>query len=285
MLRRPMPGDLERLPREKITLHHYGTLIRTNDQTTPGCSGGVLLDQNGNVLAVTTALAGIPGDQPGGFAIPLDSSMRQIIAILKEGREVEYGFLGVILDRIRGSTRLLAISPGSPASKAGLMPGDWIVRINDNPVRDTNDLFLYLGMTLAGNEATIQVSRGPGGFTRTVKVRLAKFYWPGTVIAAHRPPARFGLRVDYTSVLAQRNPFLHRWGRGPADGVAIREVVPGSPADRARLQPDKIITHVNGEAVLSPAEFYREMARAGNRVELTYLNSRNSPERITLEQK
>jgi S1-C subfamily serine protease len=164
------------------------------------------------------------------------------------------------------------------------MPNDRIIMINDNLIRDTNDLFLYLGLTLAGNKARIKVAR-PGGVPRTVEVQLAKFYWPGPVIASQRPPARFGLRVDYTSVLAQRNPFQPRWGQGPPEGVAIREVVSGSPADRARLQPDKIISHVDGKLVRTPAEFYQAMARAGNRVELTFLNSQNRRERLTLEQK
>ena len=59
---------------------------------------------------------------------------------------------------------------------------------------------------------------------------------------------------------AQRNAILYRW---PADGVAIREVVPGSAADKARLQPEKLITHVNGRAVLTPADYYKAIARAG----------------------
>jgi len=102
------------------------------------------------------------------------------------------------------------------------------------------------------------------------------------VIAANRPPARFGLRVDYNSILAQRNAFLFRW---PADGGAIREVVPGSPADKARLQPDKLITHVNGRAVLTPADFYKEIARADKKVEITYSKSDGQSDQLTLEEK
>ena len=283
-LHRRMPGNLETMSREKITLHHHGTLIQTAASTTPGCSGGALVDLDGKVVGLTTALAAIHGAQAGGFAIPLDSPMHKIIQILKRGEEVEYGFLGVALDRNGISTRLSWITPGSPAMRAGLQPGDRIVSINEHPVRNTNDLFLHLGLTLAGNTAEIEVAR-PGGINRRVKVTLTKFYWPGPVIASRRPPARFGLRVDYTSVLAQRNPFQQRWGQGPAEGVAIREVVPGSPADRARLQPDKIVTHVNGKRVTRPAQFYQEMARTGNKVELTFLTSQGRPERIALEQK
>ena len=122
-----------------------------------------------------------------------------------------------------------------------------------------------------------------GGSSRTVRVRLAKFYWPGPVIASKQPPARFGLRVDHTSILSQRNPFPH-W-RALPEGVIVREVVYGGPADRARLQPDKIITQVNGKAVTTPAEYYKEIARAGRKAELTFLTSDGRPERLTLEEK
>jgi serine protease Do len=291
-LRVPLPGNFENMfrdmPHEKFTLYHHGLLFQTTAVTTSGCSGAALVDLDSKVVGLTTALAGIGGDKLGGFAIPLDPSIRQIVERLERGEEVEYGFLGVQLgtqDR-PPTTMIHAVTAGSPAMKAGLMAGDVIVRINGKAVSNTNDLFLYLGMTLAGREAEIEV-RGNrfGGFTRTVRVRLAKFYWPGPVIASKQPPARFGLRVDYTSVLAQRNPFPLRWGRAPAEGVAIREVVLNSPADRARLQPDKIITHVNGTQVTTPGEYYQVIARAGNKVELTILTSRQREDRITLEEK
>ena len=60
---------------------------------------------------------------------------------------------------------------------------------------------------------------------------------------------------------------------------------PISSADKARLQPDKLITHVNGRAVLTPAEYYQEVAQAGKKVELTYLMSDGRPEKLTLEEK
>jgi len=78
---------------------------------------------------------------------------------------------------------------------------------------------------------------------------------PGPVIASRRPEARLGLRVDHASVYTQRARVLN-----VPDCVTIREVVPGSAADRARLQPDKLIVKVNGRPVHTPADFYREIS-------------------------
>lgn len=284
-LRRRIPGNTNEMERSRVTLHHYGTLIQTDAQTTPSCSGGALLNLDGKVIGLTTALAGIRGDRPGGFAIPFDLSTRRIIDVLKRGEEVEYGFLGVVLANQGGGggVRIARVSPGSPAARGGISSGDLIVNINGNPIRDTDDLFLHVGMALAGQTARVEVARSPGSGVRPLSIKLAKFYVEGPIIAAKRPPARFGLRVDYSSILTQRTPFVG-FTRTPTEGVIVREVVPGSPADAARLQPDKVITHVNDRLVSTPADYYREIARSGKKVELTFLNSEGRSEKLKLEE-
>jgi serine protease Do len=267
---------------QKKTLHEHGTLIQTDARTTPGCSGGALMDLDGKVVGLTTAVVGIRGDKPGGFAIPFDTNTRRIIEVLKRGEEVEYGFLGVGVSRQDRGVWVTNVAPGSPASRAGIQTGDHIVAIDGKPATRNDDLFLLIGMALAGNTVRVEVLRGT--IRRSWSIKLAKFYVPGSVLAAKRPPARFGLRVDYTSIISQRNPFFG-WRQAPADGVVIREVVPDSPADKARLQPDKLIIAVNGKAVTTPAEYYAEIARAGKKVELTYLDSRRHHARLTLQEK
>ena len=283
-LRQQAPSKDEEAENNKKTLTQFGTLLEVDAKAAPGCSGGVLVDLDGKAVALTTAIAAVAGAEPAGFAMPFDTNTRRIIEVLKRGGEVEYGFLGVTLQRDnRGmdtGARLQTVVPGSPAFRSGLRPFDLIRAVDGKPVRNNADLFLFIGMALAGNTARIDVQRVGG--RATCNVTLAKYSVFGKVIAANRPPARFGLRVDYNSIMAQRNPFLFRW---PADGVSIREVVPGSPADKARLQPDKLLTHVNGRAVLTPADYYKAIARAGKTVEITYAKSDGQPERLTLEEK
>jgi serine protease Do len=273
--------------RAKYPLHYLGNLIQTTEAVAPACSGGALLNADGEAVGLTCVVSGVHGKGRGGFAIPLDTNAKRIIEALKKGEEVEYGFLGVVLERwedrvARNGVNLFRISPGSPADLAGLMPGDRVVRIDGKAVRHNNDLFLSIGMALAGNTVKVVVARGRR--EETFNVTLAKFYVPGKVIAAKQAPARFGLRVDWTSVLLVRNPFPFTM-RAPASGVVIREVVEGSSADKARLQPDKIITKVDGKAVSAPADYYREVAKAGKKVELTYLTSNGRSDTLTLEEK
>jgi len=270
-LRRRTPGPRAELDRERTTtLHHYGTLLQLDARMNLGSSGGAVLDINGKLIGITTALAALTGTEtPGGFAVPFDAGMRRIVEVLKRGEEVEYGFLGVYLDNEtvnqKNGVRISGSMAGSPASKAGLVASDVIVAINGTPIRENDDLFLLLGIKLAGTTVRLDVLSLTGK-PRSVNVTLGKYYVPGPIIASQQPPARFGLRVDYTSIISQRL----NWPRRPLpEGVAIREVVPDSPADKHKLQVDKIITRVNGQPVTTPAEFYREMAKAGSPVELT----------------
>jgi serine protease Do len=271
--------------RRKLTIHHNGTLILINADGMPGCSGGAVLGLDGKVIGLTSALVGVTSDR-GGFVIPFDTNMRRIIEVLKRGEEVEYGFLGVTLFGNAGDEDVLRtvvlrdVILGMPAERAGLRSNDRIIRIGDHRVKKATDLFLHIAMALAGTRLEIEVQRDR---PYTFEVTLAKFDVHKQVIASKQPPALFGLRVDYTSILSQRQVFFRRWQQRPIPrGVIVREVVPDSPADRARLQPDKVITAVNGEAVTTPAQFYAKMARAGDSVELTYLNSREQPVRLTL---
>jgi serine protease Do len=241
-------------------------------------------------VGLTTVLAGIPAARPGGFAIPFNADMRKIVEVLKRGEEVEYAFLGVsmhndnLIRRGGHGVPIQTVVRGMPAERAGLRAGDLIVSINGEAVRENEDLFLLIGRCLVGSTARIGVQRTNG--VQIVTVTLAKILVVGSVIASKRPPARFGLRVDHTSILCQRNQFFFpRWSRPTPEGVVIREVESDSPADRARLQPDKVITEVNGRKVTTPTAYYREMARAGNKVELTFLNSEGRPTRLTLEEK
>jgi S1-C subfamily serine protease len=288
----PAAGKLEE--RDK-TLHHYGTLIQTDVRLNLGCSGGALVNLKGELIGLTSALAAVAGTEtPGGFGVPLDAGMRRIIDVLKRGEEVEYGFLGVSFEKLpaaggRGDgVRVDHVIERSPAWNATLRGGEFIVAVNDLPVNDPDDLFLHVGAMLCGSEVRLKIAAFPGGPARVLDpVKLAKFYVPGKVIATNRPPPVGGLRVDHASILVQRaNPFDRFFNRGVPAGVVIREVVEGSPADTARLQPDKVIVRVNNKSVNSPEEFYREMKNAAAPVELTLLNSDGRGEdKVKLETK
>jgi S1-C subfamily serine protease len=254
-------------------LHHYNTLIQTDARINLGSSGGALLNLKGELIGLTSALAALTGtDTPGGFAVPMTPGMRRIIGRLQEGKEVEYGFLGISFDQAAeagGGVRIKSVTANSPAANAGLAQNTYIVKIDDTVIRDWQDLLLAISSSLAGSRIRIGVAVAPAGPVREEHVaELVKYHLPQKFIASSRPPAIGGIRVDYTSTLIRSGADM----RGILDGVAVREVVPGSPAQRANIQVDRVITRVNGRLVANPAQYYKEAAEARGVLELTFSN-------------
>lgn len=287
-LRRPAPstGPTDEARRAK-PLAQYATQIQTDARLNLGCSGGALLNLNGEMIGLTTALAArLGGDTPGGYAIPLDANVKKMIEVLKRGEEIEYGFLGVTIPQQdarsdRDGVEVTGVAPGMPAARGGLLPGDTIIGINGNPVRDQDDLFLNIAAALAGSEVKVEVRRN--GTTRTFKARLAKSKPTEPTIASNRPKPVLGVRVDYASTLSLDG--------NPPEGVWIKELVPGSDAakhkelkgwfERATL----IVVAVDGKPVPTPADFYREAAGKGSvtlEVISAVRDAESRRERITL---
>jgi serine protease Do len=265
----PQAGDEER----GKTLYDYGLLLQTDARVNPGTSGAVLFNLHGDAIALTSSLAGVGGtDVAGSYAFPLDAGLQRIIAVLKKGQEVEYGFLGVRFEQARDGegVKLAAVTDGSPAHHAGLKMHHVIFAVNGTPVGDSDDVLRLLSTQLAGAKVILEV-RKPGSAAREkVEVVLAKYYVAGKVIATelgNRPFFR-GLRVDDTSLLVQQPG-------SPANdiprGVLIGDVQPDSAAAKVDLKPGTVITHVNDRPVTSPAAFYEIVLGHKGPVQLTLL--------------
>ena len=278
-------GPPEEINKRTKSLSLYGTQILSDVRLNLGCSGGALLNMDGELIGLTTSLAAVAGgEMPGGYAVPLDANIKKIIAVLQRGEEVEYGFLGVNIEsdeRSDGRGVTITGTPsGLPAARAGLRLGDVIVRINGNAVRDHDDLFLNIGASLAGSEVDIEIRPYGSRDARTVKVKLAKAGTGENSLASNRPKHVFGLRVDFTSTMTIDS--------NPPEGVWIRsdDILAGSPAekklkgftDREKL----IVVAVNGKPVLTPADFYREAAGKST-VELDIVEA--GPDATTARQK
>lgn len=284
-IRRRAPMNVKEEDRVK-PFHHYGTLLQTDTRMNLGCSGGALFNLSGEMIGLLTSMAAIQGGEtPGGFALPINAPMRSVIDVLKRGEEVNYGFLGVSVNEPNGAKgqngiKLTALK-GSPASVDGkLLEGDVLVEVNGQPIRDIEDIFLNVGMHLAGAKVSLRLRRD--GKDRVVEVTLAKLLVPGKHIASSlgaRPYFR-GLRVDYSSLVAQQVQ-IQRWPYIP-EGVLISEVQPNSSADRAQLRTGDIITHVRRVAVKTPTEFYKAVQDTPGAIDLTILNSQQEQIQVTL---
>jgi serine protease Do len=276
--RKPWPprGALVDPTDEDLTIHHYGTLLTIDARLNLGGSGGALVDLDGQLVGLTTALAALEGyEKSAGYAIPIDAPARQIIDSLRQGFEVEYGFLGIQpgeadaeqMQRLSDLTtqataaRIRRIVPGSPAERVGLAAGDIILAVNGQPVYSDVDLIRDVGWLGPGVDARLDVVRPEDRREFQVDCRLAK--WPVyddsmLVTTRERHPAWRGLHIDYAT---SRRRYL------PANplaafpqGVVVSNVDPGSPAAAAGLTEGVFITKLGPTDVASPADFATAIA-------------------------
>jgi serine protease Do len=238
-------------------LRHLPTLLQLDAKLNLGMSGGAVVNMKGELVGITTS-GGTPQgfDAQAGYAIPIDPLSRRAIAALKDGRAVEYGFLGVSLSPA-GSNAVNNVTPKTPAAKAGLMQLDEIVSVGEMEVSDGDGLVLAVNALPVDTPVEIVVRRQ--GKMMKKQVRLARFPVMGEVIATNKPEPWRGVEVDF-SYLA--NFGLRRELPAPVfirptdelEGVIVTEVAPDSPAF-GKLAVGAMIVSVEGKAVRSPAEF------------------------------
>lgn len=249
------------------TIHHYGTLIQTDSRIDFGTSGAALLNRRGEMIGLTTALAGMSRFQKSAsYAIPCDTAFQQTIRTLMEGRTAEFGFLGVGPQRdefkspnVQG-VMIEQVVPGTPASKAGLLAGDIITHVSGVEVERAGELFRELGKQGVGTEVLLRIERGagttrPGTIIRKPVVLAKKFIATRRPEYAQQPTPQWrGMRVDFATAIPG---FANRSGYVDEQGcVAVVEVKRDSPAWRAGLRPWTFISHVGQQRVLTPKQFY-----------------------------
>jgi serine protease Do len=264
---------LDLSPREDQQLRHYPTLLQLDAKLNLGMSGGAVLNLKGELVGLTTDAANVSGfDAQAGYAYPVDKLGRRAIETLIQGKEVEYGLIGIKADEDK-SNHVGAVSPGTPASDGGLVAGDQIIAVGATPVADFEALVTAVNAYAPGEPVRLKIVRE--GETIEKTLLLAKYLTIGEVIVTNSVAPWRGLQVDYLSVLAAKNMFgqdqIEAMSRG---GVAITEVVPGSPADLAGLRPNQIIVTVGDHPVKTPTEFRRTVADLVGPVDLTVERSR-----------
>jgi serine protease Do len=259
----------------KPAMHQYGTLIQTDAKLNLGTSGGALLNLEGEMVGLTISLAATLGyEQPAGFAIPVDETFHRALKSLRQGNEVEYGFLGISLPqpydtRWRGKKGVLVVDvlEGTPADRYGLRKDDVITQVNGIDVHDHDALLLHVGKLAPEAGAMLTVERD--GRVMPIAIReLSKFFVPGRKIVTSEPPAWRGLAVDYVTASEHFREWTLQRRLDPQGSVWIKAVQPDSPAWREGLRPDMLITHVGSQRVTTPAEFRQAVANQEGPIKL-----------------
>jgi serine protease Do len=250
----------------KDKLYHYGTLIQTDAKLNLGTSGGALVNLKGEMIGLTTALAATSGyEQAAGYAIPVDETIRRVVNTLKEGREVEYGFLGVkpvnlsrleILQGAHGA-RIALVEPGTPADQY-LRSGDVVTHVNGRSIFDADELYRDVGRLPVESRVELTVLRDDQ--IQKIPIELSKYPVQGVKVVTKPAPSWRGMRIDYGTALPRDPERLVPAISDPGGAVVVVEVAKESPAAAAGLQYGMFISQVGSTPVRTPREFYAAVA-------------------------
>lgn len=164
-------GIISALGRSHLGINQFENFIQTDAAINPGNSGGALIDTNGNLLGINTAIYSRTGGSLGiGFAVPMTTAKTVMESIINTGHMVR-GYIGVEPQDITpelaesfGLTRktgaiIAGVIKSGPADKAGLKPGDILVAIEGKPITDSTDMTNLIAQLQPGSKAKLTVLR------------------------------------------------------------------------------------------------------------------------------
>jgi serine protease DegQ len=255
-------GIVSALGRSGINPQGYEDFIQTDASINPGNSGGALITLDGKLVGINTAIISPNGggNVGVGFAVPINMAIAVMDQILRFG-EVQRGQLGVIIEDLtpdlatalglegqRGAV-VASVGPGTPAEEAGLQAGDVIVSVDGIAVETASDLRQAIGLRRADKPVTLGFLRN--GERNEVDVRLSSIEATGSQVqGAGDLLSGVGL-----APLGRDHPAF-----GLVEGVVVVELLPGSLADQAGLEPGDVITAINRRPVTSAEDIRAVLA-------------------------
>lgn len=241
----------------------YDDFIQTDASINPGNSGGPLLDMNGQVIGINTAI--VASGQGIGFAIPSNMA-KKIIGQLRENKMVQRGWLGVTIQELDENTaKALGLTvakgaliaeaiPGEPAAQAGIRSGDVVVSINGQAIEDPASLLRVVAQQPPGDKVQVQVIRQgkKRSFTVTLGARdperLAQREAP--VTEEQKNAMGISLRI-----LDERE--ARALGMTHAQGLLVTSVQADSVAARSDVRAGDVVLEANQQPVSSIADFQK----------------------------
>jgi serine protease Do len=272
--------------RSQVGLTDYEDFIQTDASINPGNSGGPLVNLNGEVVGVNTAIFSRSGGSMGiGFSIPINMA-RQIMTSLIESGRVVRGFLGVVIQditqeladalgvKVNGGVLIANVGPQTPAAASGMQQGDVVLKFDGRPVKSSNELRNAVAAIKPGTKVPVEMLRDG----KPMRLQVTVGEQPQDMRAAiegrppgeqgaeppgqgrgGRPEEALGMQVETLSPEVAR-----RLGYEGMSGVIISNIAPGSPAGEAGLRRGSLIERVNRKPVTNVQEFRTEISKVAS---------------------
>src|SRR5947209_412921 len=255
-------GIVSATARNRVGVATYENFIQTDASINPGNSGGPLLNLDGKVIGINTAI--VAAGQGIGFSIPINEAKAVMAQLIARGRVVR-GWLGVVIQdvtdelassfgvREREGVLVADVMKGGPAEAAGLRPGDVVVELNGTRIHEVPDLQRHIANVAPGQRVRLGVVRE--GAPQRITVTVAEMPGEEPTPAAQAGSEGFGLQVEALAPGA-----AERLNLPVSQGVLVVDVAAGGPADRAGLRRGDIILEVARQPVADAQSFGQALA-------------------------
>src|SRR5262245_59043800 len=249
-------GIISAKGRSNVGIADYEDFLQTDAAINPGNSGGALVDLDGNLIGINTAILSSSGANAGiGFAIPVDM-VRQITDQLKSQGHVVRGWLGVSiqaltpemkktlnLEKYNGAV-VSDVQKGSPAAEAGFKSYDVVTSVNGKTITDNTQLRDEIASLRPGSKADIGIVRDGKEKTIAVTIGELKDEKPNAQSGATDKEEKLGMRLQkLTPEIADQLQTSRSFG------IVVTQVAAGSVAEVSGLQQGDVIFEVNRKPV------------------------------------
>ncbi len=272
----------------------YQDFIQTDAAINPGNSGGALVDVQGRLVGINTAIFTRNGGNMGiGFAIPTKLAREVMSDLISDGKVIR-GYLGVFLQEVtpqlakkfklddHKGALVAEVAPKSPADKAGLESGDIVTQLNGKDVADSRQLRLEVARIRPGETATVKVLRE--GDAKTLKVKVGEL--DDDKVVAQKQSGRNEEGTLNGVTVADLDARMRRQFNVPAkvEGALVTQVEADSAAAEAGLQAGDVILEINHEKVSSADEAVKLTEDPKEKTTLLKLWSRNTTRFLVVDE-
>jgi serine protease Do len=279
-------GVVSAVGRGGLGIEEYEDFIQTDASINPGNSGGALINMDGDLIGISTAIlsSGSGGNQGIGFAVPVNMARSVMDQIVRSGK-VSRGYLGVALQEITPDMAnafklkdlqgalIGDVERGSPADKAGLHPGDVVIKLDANLVPDSRSLQLAIGQMQPGRVVHLTIIRD--GKQSEVSATLVEHPNPPKKeeSSSNERDSSASQILDGVQATAMTSQIAREL-QLPANtkGVVLMEVAPGSAAADAGLKRGDVILEVNRKPITTLEQLAQSVSHSGKQPIILFLN-------------